>query len=238
MTLRRMDLNDHYSVCATNFESCPVCNAKVKSGQMSAHRAEKAELHVQILEAKVAEQDEAGDDIKDLAKTIEKVAKTQHVTNTGRQRTDELKEFIRNEVKTRLEMQSQSYFSTMVWKPGKLNILRQRFPRGQHFTSPVFELRGLSPLRLHIYPSGSQDSPEGKAAVFLHGPPHVPVKAKISLNSGHCLEFPVCRDIGSGRGFADFNLDPIPEADDGQVQIRVELVEVERLLVSAVNGGA
>eukprot|EP00439_Symbiodinium_sp_Y106_P050737 s147_g6.t1 len=52
---RRRDLAAHAPSCPKNFEECPICKAEVRFGSMLAHRKEKAELHVQLLEAKLLE---------------------------------------------------------------------------------------------------------------------------------------------------------------------------------------
>merc|ERR1719162_2859556 len=111
---------------------------------------------------------------------MEKVAKTQHVSNTARQRTDELKEFVRSEVKAQL----QNQLSSLVWNAGELGDLRRRFPKPQGYTSSFFELRGIGPLTICLHPCGNASSKDGKAAVFLYGPAGFLVKAGLSFNSG------------------------------------------------------
>ena len=231
VTLRRMDLDDHYLACAKNFEMCPICNARVKNGEMSAHRVKKAELHVQILEAKIAEQEEAGDGLKGLAKTMEKVATTQHVSNTARQRTDEMKEFVRSEVKAQLQKHSLSQCSNLVWKAGEIGDLRRRLPKGTYLESPDFELRGIGPCCLRLFPNGGRRSKDGFGSVYFTAPPDVLLKVKIHVNSGWHWEFDR-RDFSSSYGHFNVRLGPIPAADGDQVKVGVELIEVQCMTLS------
>lgn len=66
----RRELADHASTCPSNFEDCPICKEAVRVGQMSTHRQQKAELHVQLLEAKLLEKE--SDTIEDALVDIRK----------------------------------------------------------------------------------------------------------------------------------------------------------------------
>ncbi|CAE8680387.1 unnamed protein product, partial [Polarella glacialis] len=55
-SIRRKDIQTHAPECPKNFEMCAICSEQVRFGEMAAHRSKKAELHVQLLEAKLAQQ--------------------------------------------------------------------------------------------------------------------------------------------------------------------------------------
>mmetsp|Transcript_93682 Transcript_93682/g.200993 ORF Transcript_93682/g.200993 Transcript_93682/m.200993 type:complete len:379 (-) Transcript_93682:119-1255(-) len=217
-TLRRMDLEAHAPACATNFEACPICNERVRCGSMSAHRAEKAQLHVQILEAKLAEHEDTKDEENSVLTVLQKVAKTQHVSTTARQRTDELKEFIKDEVSKQLQNQG----SKVLWNAGDRAQLWSSYPQGQQLSSPRFYLEGFGPFFVSMYPCGRRNTADGSAALFLNGPEGVQVRAKISIDTW-TYEFPQLQETHRGFGRSGC---PLPD----HVKVKVELLEAARTI--------
>jgi len=71
-SLRRKDVEGHAPTCASNYQDCPICREKVRMGQMDAHRSERAELHVRILEGKLSEKEVDGSDdmLSDVLKRV------------------------------------------------------------------------------------------------------------------------------------------------------------------------
>merc|ERR1712232_1146930 len=57
--VRRKDLEVHAQNCASSFIQCAICGVDLRPGDLAAHRAEKMELHVQLLEQKLSEKDAA-----------------------------------------------------------------------------------------------------------------------------------------------------------------------------------
>mmetsp|Transcript_174340 Transcript_174340/g.558882 ORF Transcript_174340/g.558882 Transcript_174340/m.558882 type:complete len:312 (-) Transcript_174340:125-1060(-) len=72
--VRRGGLEAHAPVCAKNFETCKLCHEAVRVGDMSQHRQDKAELHVQLLEARLAERGDGGDLQRSLDRIHERLA--------------------------------------------------------------------------------------------------------------------------------------------------------------------
>ena len=86
----RKELEDHFVVCSKSFLKCSICEKLIKPDLMTKHRQEKAELHVQFLDAKLQEKETmAGQErvlldiqgrLASLEAASKTAAKTQHVT--------------------------------------------------------------------------------------------------------------------------------------------------------------
>ena len=94
---------DHAPRCFArkNYEECSICEEMIKHGTVAAHRKEKAELHAQLLEAKLLEKegDSVEDSLKDIRRrlgdlesSVKNNAETQY--RYVKNRSDELKECV------------------------------------------------------------------------------------------------------------------------------------------------
>jgi len=54
--VRRRDLGAHDEICPESFRGCGICGERIRPEEAQQHRREKAELHAQILERKLAEE--------------------------------------------------------------------------------------------------------------------------------------------------------------------------------------
>jgi hypothetical protein len=223
--IRRGDLAEHEVLCPKKFEQCHICGDLVRPGSMADHRTEKAELHVQILEQKLAAKEEevAGQQgmeervVAGIKSNLANLAKTQHVTNVAKQRTEELQR----------DMRSLA-FKKMRWKLDNVAQLLADYPRGQCKRSQSFGLDGIAGLHIIFYPNGKSASLAGKCSVFVSRPlpwEDVYMQIKLSVNGQEkCL---VGKDAqwSSGWGFQGATAEEFdaPKRGDSEVIITCEI---------------
>jgi len=173
LQVRRSELAAHAPSCKMNFETCTICREAVKAGEMPQYRRDKAELHVQLLEARLAERD----DSTDLKLTLDG---------------------IHDRLKT-LESPAIASSSTWEWTIHDMAAKLLHFSKGQHITSPEFRLCGHGPFKVHFYPRGDRESNVQRGAVSLEGPSDLKVQARISIGDWS-YQFRGPRNMGAGHG--------------------------------------
>lgn len=218
-SMRRMDLEAHAEVCTKTFEKCSICEELLRPGRMEAHRREKAELHVQLLEAKLQERDAmAGQELvladirtrlTHMEAAMRNNAKTQHVTNIAKQRAEEV-------------IQRMRPHDGCFWKVPDADRLERQFPKGSFLRSPKFSVRGMS-LNMKLYPCGCHHSPQGKCGLFLEVD-DLPTRVRFELSvNGVSHEFTAEKSIwGSYKYWA---LPSSNSDQDGTVRIAVKVIE-------------
>jgi len=176
---RRCDAMAHESSCSKFFETCKYCGEGVRPEDMAEHKRQAAELHVQILEEKLAakaSKDEAAvaltNGFEKLDRSVEKVAKTQHVTSLLKQRNEDLKQNI-TEATGEIKQEMWDCMRTgVVWVIKDWSTMLRRFRKGAHMTSKQFNLKGFDGLEMHFYPNGDNygtaPTPLGHCCLHLH----------------------------------------------------------------------
>mmetsp|Transcript_152664 Transcript_152664/g.489623 ORF Transcript_152664/g.489623 Transcript_152664/m.489623 type:complete len:350 (+) Transcript_152664:133-1182(+) len=127
--MRRCDIEGHAPDCSKNFEQCPICKESVKNGAMPQHRESKAQLHVQLLEARLAEKE--GDTVEQAVREI-------------RKRLDDLETTRRQEL---CDAGSRGF----KWEIASGHM---QLPMGQALISSDFHLFGFGPFAIYFYPKG------------------------------------------------------------------------------------
>jgi len=180
-TLRRCDLEAHAPECAKNYDLCPICNESVKCGFMAQHRESKAQLHVQLLEAK----------LDSMTKRVAGLEATVQNLDLLQKRFNSLGSAMRGA-------------AVQTWEV-KISAIAGK-ARGDLIRSPDFCMGGMGPFRLEYYPQGDAKSDDGKSAIYLYGPESTSFEAKIRINGVEMLgnfealprgftAFPIVRDI-------------------------------------------
>lgn len=160
---------------APSAEECSICAERVNPGKMAEHRSARAELHVQLLERRLTEKDAAEREpasatlaeiqgrLVELERASKVAAKTEHVTRTMKQRTDELKA----EVAETKALIRASTCTKASWRVPNMGSVRRNFPKGQGIQSAEFMLGGMHGFSLWFYPNGHQTAPAGKCSLFI-----------------------------------------------------------------------
>eukprot|EP00421_Protoceratium_reticulatum_P009845 CAMPEP_0168358620 /NCGR_PEP_ID=MMETSP0228-20121227/1214_1 /TAXON_ID=133427 /ORGANISM="Protoceratium reticulatum, Strain CCCM 535 (=CCMP 1889)" /LENGTH=377 /DNA_ID=CAMNT_0008371211 /DNA_START=34 /DNA_END=1167 /DNA_ORIENTATION=- len=225
-TVFRKDLDRHSEVCTKRFEKCAICGEQVQPGMMQDHKRRTAELHVQLLQDRLEEENSRADRrgvemaiLSDVLASVKALpaSQQQHVTDITRRRADDIKD----EVKRQLSRAA-------IWKiQDAARVMQTR----THLTSPQFSLSGYN-LALEFYSRGHPQSEEGCSCVFLKSVPNsVQMHAKFTINGTVSRKDDDCR---SGQGFVDW---PRTEAimktiQDNTIMIKVEALEVAQLVTS------
>lgn len=230
---RRRDLAAHAPSCPKNFEECPICKAEVRFGSMLAHRKEKAELHVQLLEAKLLEKGPDGfeDALNEIRNKLTDI-------QSDSQRTAKL-DRLQAEVKRHMSLQAEVLTKTMkdilkqsttqIWEIDGIPNLLQKYPRARSLESEKFCLGANGPFFIQFYPNGDAQSQTGKCGLFLWGPASVYVKARWALNSAE--RFIDFGPVKTGWGSSDMFGTPV---GCSSIKISVELLEVVRHMKTAI----
>jgi len=229
-SLPRKDLAAHDQICTKCFEVCTICGDSVKPDQMSEHRRSRAELHVQLLESKLAEQAGASkqqESVEDilagltlrLARVEQNGAKTAHVTLTVGRRADEVKDCVKAEM-------AKLRDKRLVWEIKDLGASRVAFPKDTCRDSPRFALCGFEPFHLKFYPNGDDTAKQGWCTVYLIAPEGLMMTFKLTVQHGDKSETHTSVDSSCGRGW-DFQSIASP---NGSVYISVEVMSCARIL--------
>merc|ERR1719198_1374485 len=114
----------------------------VKPGQMPEHRREAAELHVQLLEERLEEQQS-------------------HVTSITRLRAEDIKYDVQKQL-----------CKKVVWKiRGARSLMNHPdYPKGEYLQSPKFSLVGID-LYLMLFPKGRSESEAHTSCIQMIGVP-------------------------------------------------------------------
>jgi len=221
--LFRADVVAHRMVCERGFEECSICGDRVPPGGLAVHRADKAQLHVEVLEAKLAEQkvmasqhDSVIQRLGRLEDQVKTLAKTSHVTTTTKTRAEELKA----EVRAALREQVQT---EVVWRIAGVARLLRDFPRGQMLASPDFSLLGVGRWYFELYPNGKNEDHE--CYLFIHcRNPGVRATLKLSICGATTLLGELTYgSFGHGTHFPK----PCSSNTEGDaVEVRAELIKV------------
>lgn len=224
-SMPRRDLRAHAAVCANSFETCSICGEAVRAGEMAVHRRDKAELHVQLLEAKLDEREGVDKALRAvvtrlsrLEKSTQSLAKQHHVTSVVARGFDEVKEVVRTQHTRQKQLLPQN--RKVVWDIKDIPKLLTECPKGEEHKSPTFSLGGFEPFHLSYFPNGHRESAAGKSALYLHGPKNVLVTAKLSINN-IVYQFEE-RDVSQGRGWGDVFVVPSGDA----IKIVAELLAI------------
>lgn len=235
--MQRKDLKAHEIVCTKNLVKCPICEELVKPGEMAAHRKESAELHVQLLEAKIQEKDAlAGQEavlssiqerLTQLEASVKNNAKTQHVTKMIKDRADEVKEALMDGLK-KIQAAAQEEF---VWEIPDADRLKRQYPKGSRISSPDFCLQGV-PFRLVLYPSGGPQSPVGKCGLYLDSDA-INHHSQVTLRMDNGPEYLVDQAAGhwAKHFWGNQNLWPVPGGvgDTHKVTIVAKMVFTKKI---------
>lgn len=234
-TLQRCNLEDHEATCPKKFEQCPICAQLIRPGCMAGHRAEASELHVQLLEQKLAEREaEAAtqmtlearlqkleDVIVSMKHTITSLAKTQHVSTVAKQSTESI----------RLDIRKHSCKKVM-WKLTNVAELIETHPKGKVLESESFCFGGVTDFHLCFQPNGCKESQPGKCALYLKGPQgQFYLHAKLSVNKIERTLTPHEANWQDGYGASSFFDKPQPT--DESVVITAEVLDSAHVLQTA-----
>jgi len=138
--LVRASLAPHRMVCECGFEECIICGDRVAPGGMVAHRAEKAQLHVELLEAKLSEKEASASQhdglVQRLARMEDQVktlAQSAHVTLMTKARADEVKAAVKQQVDTLTahwrDEASKRLQTKAVWRMKGVDRLLRDYPK-------------------------------------------------------------------------------------------------------------
>lgn len=142
----RGELVRHEATCPKKCERCTICGELVRPGTMVDHRTEKAELHVQLLEQKLADKEAEAAARESLA----------NVSNVAKQRAEEVQR----------DVQSLACKKVM-WRIPSVTQLLRDYPKGSAIKSATFGFGGFPGFRLHFYPNGGRFSEVGTCALAL-----------------------------------------------------------------------
>eukprot|EP00933_Yihiella_yeosuensis_P073439 TRINITY_DN82130_c0_g1_i1.p1 TRINITY_DN82130_c0_g1~~TRINITY_DN82130_c0_g1_i1.p1 ORF type:complete len:406 (+),score=66.69 TRINITY_DN82130_c0_g1_i1:56-1273(+) len=237
----RRDLEDHQPECSRNFEECTICRELVKVGAMTQHRKERAELHVQLLEAKLIEKESDTLEatlasFRDRLSAVETVVKACARTQYVKTRVDELKDQNNqlkdqsNQVKACVDelkaevvqqmRQRRLQVSRVVWDIPDVADLKLRCPKGFARSSREFDLGNLGPFIMKYFPNGMENSRDDKAALCVTCPEHVKVKVRVKIGEKQS-DFREC--FAGTRCWNNF----FKQADSGPLAISIELLDAE-----------
>jgi len=199
--VRRGGLEAHAPVCAKNFETCKLCHEAVRVGDMSQHRQDKAELHVQLLEARLAERGDGGDLQRSLERIHERLANLESA-------------------RVQPSLPAPSIWRwTVTNMPARLAAT----PKGRSIVSPGAYLCGHGPFKMKYYPNGNSQAPHGMSSLFCEGPAYLAARMRFSVGdwSQSSRRF---HSYGSAQGYRLGP--PVPIAVDS-VTIVMELLQIE-----------
>lgn len=199
----------------------------VPPGGMEEHRSKSAELHVQLLERRLAEKEASAASsasledrmqklefiIAGMKSTLTSLAKTQHVSTVTKQSTEAMRLDIRK------------HFSRKVmWKITNVSEILEKYPRGKILASENFCFGGVTDFHFCFQPNGAAESQPGKCALFLQGPPGQNyLHAKLSLNQSERTLTP--HESGWQDGFGATSFWDIPLSTDDAVVITAEVLD-------------
>jgi len=229
-SFRRRHAASHSAVCAKSFEKCNICGKQVRPEDMATHRKDAAELHVQILEEKLASKANQAesevtlsDRLLQVEKSITSLAKTSYVGETIKRRTDEVKDEIKQELWDCMRKK-------IAWKIDNWPSVHRLKRRGQYLTSNEFTLRGYPDLILWFYPNGDtspdQASDEGWCSLWVWAESakddDIVFEATISPHSGvvHKMKLPAGH---SNSGWPNFC--KVPSTSLESLEITLKLIE-------------
>eukprot|EP00933_Yihiella_yeosuensis_P019932 TRINITY_DN16072_c0_g3_i2.p1 TRINITY_DN16072_c0_g3~~TRINITY_DN16072_c0_g3_i2.p1 ORF type:complete len:399 (-),score=59.74 TRINITY_DN16072_c0_g3_i2:133-1329(-) len=235
--LVRRDLEHHEPECAKNFEECPICRDVIKVGLMGQHRKEKAELHVQLLEAKLAEKEsrpveEVLSSLRDRLTAVETAVK-RSATKEDVNRVETAvkrsatKEDVKACVDARVASLSESirliHLRKVEWKISDFNACKRVAPKGSCMKSKDFNLPGHGPFRIVFFPNGNRNADVGKCSIFLEGPEDI--KAKVTITVGQVsLSFPDFRSLANfGHGWPNFCASPTSSS----LLVLIEITDIQ-----------
>lgn len=218
-TIRRGDLAEHELTCSKKFEQCSICGELVRPGTMVDHRTAKAELHVQLLEQKLAERDaEAASQrtleerlMASLRPALANIAKTSHVTNVVKQRAEEVQRDIQGLAAKKV-----------IWNVKDVARVLRDNPKGVFVQSDSFGFGGFPGHFFRYYPHGDGRSPDGKCALFLFRTPlgnDVAMRVELSINGEKNMTGPGSYE--GGRGHFDKWKSPKPTNEVVVIQAEV-----------------
>lgn len=223
-TLFRAHVAPHRLVCELSFEDCPICGDRVLPGCMPEHRREKSEVHVELLEGKlreneiaVAEQNSLSVRMMRMEEQIKALAKTEHVSSVVKVWSNEMKEAVRSEV--REQMQTRA-----VWKvKGYAKLLAVKTV-GACVYSPKFRLGCIHGVYIKFLPKGMFEG-QTTCGVVVFATGRFQASFRFTM-CGKSLTTPEFYEWGSeGQGGFDF---PMPTAEhllNDELTIEVELVK-------------
>jgi len=186
--VRRKGLGVHDETCSKNFQECGICGEQIRPEEVEQHRREKAELHAQILERKLAEetvQRKAAEkrlEESTAEKQLEKLGKTLATFQTD---TSKRMGLLEGQIE-RLLRATPTNKATWTFKVK--DVLEQAQSCGWKVLSTPFELLGCGPLKFSLFPCGGGVSPkkaamQDKVHLFLEGP--FKVAGRLSVQQLH-----------------------------------------------------
>eukprot|EP00933_Yihiella_yeosuensis_P019930 TRINITY_DN16072_c0_g1_i1.p1 TRINITY_DN16072_c0_g1~~TRINITY_DN16072_c0_g1_i1.p1 ORF type:complete len:404 (-),score=60.37 TRINITY_DN16072_c0_g1_i1:171-1325(-) len=234
--LVRRDLEHHEPECSKNFEECPICRSVIKVGLMGQHRKEKAELHVQLLEAKLAEKEsqpleEVLASLQDRLASVEtavKASATREDVNGVKACVDARVSSLSGSIDRIQQCVSSLANNTVLtqrkseWEISDFACIKQRNPKGRSILSKAFNLVGAGPFRIVFYPNGELASEAGKCTLRLRGPPTVKVKAKLQVGE-NSRTFPAPMMLNDDPGWTNFC--SMPNA--ASLLISIEIIDIQ-----------
>lgn len=234
-TLQRCNMMSHEATCPKKFEQCSICMQLIRPGCMAEHRAEAAELHVQLLEQKLVERQadavsqsalemrlqKMEETISGMKSAINSLAKTQHVSTVTKQSTETMRLDIR-----------KHFCKKVMWTLKNVKDLLGRHPKGTEMQSEAFCFGGSTDFHLIFWPNGVQESEPNKCALFLKGPPgQFYLHARLSINDVERTLAPHGSGWHEGFGANSFWDKPLPT--DDSVVITVEVLDSAYVLQTA-----
>jgi hypothetical protein len=192
-TIQWLDIEAHQLSCERRFESCSICNAKVRVGGMDAHRIEAALEHAQILEKRLA-------NTVDVAGRLARIELNMQFLARGSQ----IGQIIREHqlMKAELKALQSSHRDSVIWTFWNAKVLLDSHPCDSYVTSETFSLKGAGGFVLVYYPNGESTSPPSKSSLWVKGPDNPQWTIALNVDDGVAVHFSNADQDQKEDGFA------------------------------------
>lgn len=209
--IRRCELAAHESGCPALQDTCTICSKKVPPGTLAAHRREEAELHVQLLEARLQEEKESQSRMRGQITTL-----TRDLTT--------IKMVIKGMAKNAGDCPE------LVWPITNPQEVLASHRAGTTIRSENFFYHHMGPFQLLLYPNGRNQGAT-QCSIFLSAPKGLRVRFWVKIGDSEWRSRgPVDFDGTHNYGWGSFcRLAPDPEP----VEIKVWIESAIGLLTSA-----
>ena len=139
----RKDLAEHAANCAKNFKNCEICRDPVRPESAEQHRREKAELHAQILEKRLAEEVAQQ---RALEKRLE-----ERETDARLERIEEAQRDLRDAVR---ELRDAAPLRKVEWTFKAADVLARARVTGDRVEADTCSLLGAGDVCFSLWPRG------------------------------------------------------------------------------------
>jgi len=233
--IERRGLQEHEVVCNKSFEECSICGSRVRKGAMEAHRKENAELHVQLLEGKLAEVEQPTKQLQKIKESLADMAtKIEESVAVCTQVKNDMAVLERANASITDLVEKERRRSMVKWVITDVANLLRECPKGKCRRSPSFGLAGMDGFSICYFPKGSSTSPHGQAACFLHVVDklrHVRVAFELSVDGvqksqSNEISFPSSLGLGWSDAWNS------PKSGASEVKIQLQLLSHQTVLTS------